>query len=185
MRIYAQMVIEGPGQGVELFHRETGLALKLMQNLTPEQQKEAQKTDVVHQPENPGWNIVDQRHLAGTSQDNRVIPYEGVAVGTLTTENQDLVVSIVEAFQELLPPKPLERRLRLVRQHLADTHLTWTGKFGNDDPFYFRIQSPVFLIEMDHHTGVYLTNKEPMKFHIHTIHRLPNGGDYGRELTRK
>lgn len=179
--IYVQITIEGANEGVELFQRETALALKLIQSLTPEQQKEAQKIDIIHEPDKPGWNAVDQRHLAGTSQDNRIIPYEGVP----TTENQDLVVSLVETFQELLPPKPLEHRLRLVRQHLSETYFTWTGKFGNDDPFYFRIQSPVVLIEMDHHTGIYLTNKEPMKFHIHTIHRLPNGGDYGRELIKK
>lgn len=182
---YVQITIEGANEGVELFQRETALALRLMQSLTPEQQKEAQNTDIIHEPDKPGWNAVDQRHLAGTSQDNRIIPDEGVAVSALTTENQDLVVSLVETFQELLPRKPLEHRLRLVRQHLSETYFTWTGKFGNDDPFYFRIQSPVVLIEMDHHTGIYLANKEPMKFHIHTIHRLPNGGDYGRELIKK
>ncbi|KAK7705213.1 hypothetical protein SLS64_008049 [Diaporthe eres] len=179
------VIVEGANKGEELFHRETVLALKLMQNLTPEQQRQAQKTDVIHEPEEPGWNAVDQRHLTGTSQDNRIIAYEGVPVSALTPESQDLVVSVIEVLQELLPPKPLAHRLRLVRQHLSETYFTWTGKFGDDDPFYFRIQSPVVLIEMDHHTGIYLTNKEPGKFHIHTIHRLPNGGDYGRELIQK
>lgn len=180
-----QIIVEGANKGEQLFHRETVLALKLMQNLTPEQQRQAQKTDVIHEPEKPGWNAVDQRHLTGTSQDNRIIPYEGLAVSALTPESQNLLVSIIETFQELLPPKPLAHRLLLVRQHLSETYFTWTGKFGDDDPFYFRIQSPVVLIEMDHHTGIYLTNKEPGKFHIHTIHRLPNGGDYGRGLIRK
>lgn len=180
-----QIIVEGASKGDELFHRENALALKLMQNLTPDQQRQAQKTDVIHEPEKPGWNTVDQRHLTGASQDNRMIPYEGVAVSTLTLESQDLVVSVIEAFQELLPPEPLAHRLRLVRQHLSETYFTWTGKFGDNDPFYFRIQSPVVLIEMDHHTGIYLTNKEPRKFHIHTIHRLPNGGDYGRQLIQE
>ncbi|KAJ3546940.1 hypothetical protein NM208_g1756 [Fusarium decemcellulare] len=44
---------------------------------------------------------------------------------------------------------------------------------------------PVVLMELDHHSGIYLTNQEPDKYHIHTIQRLPKGGDYGQELIRK
>lgn len=31
----------------------------------------------------------------------------------------------------------------------------------------------------DHHSGVFLNNEEPAKFHIHTLLRTPNAGDYG------
>ena len=48
----------------------------------------------------------------------------------------------------------------------------------------YRIQSPVTFIEFDHHTGVFLTNDEPAKFHVHTIVRTPNGNDYGLDLLR-
>ncbi len=40
------------------------------------------------------------------------------------------------------------------------------------------------LIEFDHHIGVFLTNAEPAKFHVHTIVRTPNGNDYGLDLLR-
>ena len=46
------------------------------------------------------------------------------------------------------------------------------------------VQSPVVLIEFDHHIGVFLTNPEPAKFHVHTIVRTPNGNDYGLDLLR-
>ena len=52
-------------------------------------------------------------------------------------------------------------------------------------PFYYRIQSPVVFIEFDHHAGVFLTNAEPAKFHVHTIVRTPNGNDYGVDLLRQ
>ena len=32
--------------------------------------------------------------------------------------------------------------------------------------------------------GVFLTNAEPAKFHVHTIVRTPNGNDYGIDLLR-
>jgi hypothetical protein len=38
-----------------------------------------------------------------------------------------------------------------------------------ESPFYYRVQSPVTFIEFDHHAGVFLTNPEPAKFHVHTI----------------
>ena len=40
------------------------------------------------------------------------------------------------------------------------------------------------MIEFDHHAGVYLTNTEPMNFHVHTLVRTPNGNDYGLDLLR-
>jgi len=43
----------------------------------------------------------------------------------------------------------------------------------------------VTFIEFDHHAGVFLTNPEPAKFHVHTIVRTPNGNDYGFDLLRQ
>ena len=47
-----------------------------------------------------------------------------------------------------------------------------------------RIQSPVVLTELDHHAGVWLNNRLPARFHIHTTLSHPNGGDYGGVLVR-
>src|SRR3546814_3506429 len=71
-------------------------------------------------------------------------------------------------------------RLRQVREHLDETWFDWIGGFGPDDPFYYRIQSPVAFFELDHHCGVFLSNRHPAVFHIHTVERTPNGNDYGR-----
>jgi hypothetical protein len=69
-----------------------------------------------------------------------------------------------------------------VRQHLAETHLMWLGGIEDDSVFYYRIHSPVVLIEFDHLRGVALDNDEPARTHIHTVVRTPNGNDYGRDL---
>ena len=39
-------------------------------------------------------------------------------------------------------------------------------------------------LELDHHPGILLDNDEPEPFHVHTILRVPNGGDYGMALVR-
>ena len=71
-----------------------------------------------------------------------------------------------------------------VERHLAETYFCWIGAADEDHPFYYRIQSPVIMIEFDHHAGVYLTNTEPANFHVHTLVRTPNGNDYGLDLLR-
>ena len=56
------------------------------------------------------------------------------------------------------------------------------GSRSDDGPFYYRVQSPVVLIEFDHHPGIVFDNPVPSRNHIHSILRAPNGGDYGVDL---
>ncbi|KAH0433364.1 hypothetical protein CcaCcLH18_05893 [Colletotrichum camelliae] len=177
------IIDDGPDRGITLSAEESELGLRLMQSLSPEMQKKAQLYSGLHDSAMPEgrWNPADQRHLAGAFQDNRVIPYEGVLAADMTIEQQELLVSIIST-STLLPPGPLVFRLADVREHLAETYFCWIGGFGLLDPFYYRIQSPLTLFEFDHHSGVFLTNDEPAKYHIHTIQRLPNGNDYGKAL---
>ena len=58
------------------------------------------------------------------------------------------------------------------------------GGYDDEAPFYYRVHSPVILIEFDHHPGVVFDNEVPTRHHVHTLVRTPNGGDYGMELVR-
>ena len=59
------------------------------------------------------------------------------------------------------------------------------GSTEGDEPFYYRVQSPVVLIEFDHHPGVVFDNVVPSRNHVHTLMRTPNGNDYGIDLLRQ
>jgi hypothetical protein len=59
------------------------------------------------------------------------------------------------------------------------------GGMGADDVFYYRVHSPVILIEFDHLKGIALENDVPTREHVHTVVRTPHGGDYGRDLLRQ
>ena len=63
------------------------------------------------------------------------------------------------------------------------------GGTEDDSVFYYRIQSPVALIEFDHETPVGLrhmyTPGVPYREHIHSVVRTPNGNDYGKDLLRQ
>jgi len=178
------IIDSGPHAGTRILHEEERLGLQLMQSLSSEQQSKAQVYKLMKDPAMPKgrWNHDDQRHLCGAYRDNRIVPYEGITVAKMSSQQQQIVLGILEQYLLYLPAKSRQIHINHFQKHFAETHFCWIGAYGDEDPFYFRIQSPVILLEFDHHSGVFLTNKEPAKFHIHTLLRMPNGGDYGHAL---
>jgi hypothetical protein len=178
------IIDDGPYKGTCILHAKERLGLELMQRLRLDEQKKAQIYQSQKDPAIPKgrWNHDDQLHLCGAYRDNRIVPYEGVVVAHMSPENQELVVKILEQYLLYLPQTARKLRLESCQSWFHETYFCWIGGFKDDDPFYFRIQSPVIVIEFDHHSGVFLTNKEPAKFHIHTLLRTPNAGDYGMAL---
>ncbi|VBB72689.1 Putative protein of unknown function [Podospora comata] len=178
------MIDSGPYKGTQILQREEKLGLQLMQSLPVEKQTLAQVYKNLKDKAMPKgrWNHDDQRHLCGAYRDNRVVPYEGVLVSEMTQSQQDLVAEILDEYLLYLPSTARKIRLEQLKEWFHETYFCWIGGFGDHDAFYYRVQSPVILVEFDHHSGVFLTNKEPAKFHIHTLLRTPNGGDYGMAL---
>lgn len=178
---------EGEHRGVESFVPRIELGVRLMSALTPEQRTAATVFEQMVDPAMPEGRVHpgDERHLAGAFQDNRVIPFEGIRVDELSAEAQRCVVDIVEQFLGILPTGPRAAKMREVREHLSTTWLSWIGGHDAGDVFYYRIQSPVIIAELDHHCGVFLDYKTPQPFHIHTVVRTPHGNDYGRAYLRQ
>lgn len=177
----------GPYKGTQILRVEERLGLQLMRSLPPAAQTQAQTYKQMRDPAMPPgrWNRDDQRHLCGAYRDNRVVPYEGVLVSSLPPACQDLVARILDEYFLYLPARVRALRLRQAREWFGETYFSWIGGFddgGEDDVFYYRIQSPVVIVEFDHHSGVFLTNEEPKRFHVHTLLRTPNAGDYGVAL---
>ena len=174
----------GEHAGTRILHVEESLGLELMQSLSKDLQDKARIYEHMLDPKMPPgrWNKDDQRHMCGAYRDNRVIPYEGVLVSSFNHDLQRLVEQIAEQYLLYLPTEARRVRLQEIRSWYGETYFSWIGGFGDKDPFYYRVQSPVVVMEFDHHSGVFLTNQEPAKFHIHTLLRTPNGGDYGFAL---
>ena len=84
-----------------------------------------------------------------------------------------------------------EIRMEEVEQHLDETWFAWDKwERPNDeeDLFFYRIQSPVIIIEFDHQGTVSIPGEPremPIRQHIHTMVRTPNGNDYGKDLLRR
>lgn len=174
-------MVESPIGPVDVFRDLIDAARGLMAGLPADKQSVAQVYKEMVDPAMPAGRLHpgDERHLGGCFQDNRVVPVEGIRVSELDESAREQVWSIVAAFLDHLPGGPALARLREVESRQDETWFSWIGGWDADEPFYFRIQSPVIMVELDHHCGVFLSNRTPARFHVHTGVRTPNGGDYG------
>jgi hypothetical protein len=78
-------------------------------------------------------------------------------------------------------------KMEEVRKHIDRTHFAWIGQTSSDAVFYYRVHSPVILIEFDHQTPIAMRElpRVPTRQHIHSVVRTPNGNDYGKDLLRQ
>ncbi|EDN93626.1 hypothetical protein SS1G_09493 [Sclerotinia sclerotiorum 1980 UF-70] len=136
-------------------------SLSLMQSLPKELQDKATLSKGMDGKSLPDdrWNPFDERHLGGARQDNRIVPYEGCPVSEFSADKQEQIIKLFKTFNEYYPDAVLEHRVALFKKHLDETYFAWIGKFGDDDPYYYRIHSPVAFMELDFHCGRPLFHK--------------------------
>lgn len=174
----------GPYAGTGGFKDETGRGLALRRALTASQEERFLLGDSLRAADLPPEiaGPFNGRHLAGAGADNLVLPAEGIAGGDLTPGQRKLLLRLIETYTRRLPVAHAAAKLAQVTAHLDETRFAWRGEHDDDSAFYYRVHSPVLLIEYDNHPGIFLSNEEPEPFHVHTIMREPNGGDYGKSL---
>ncbi|RFA23654.1 DUF3500 domain-containing protein [Subtercola boreus] len=181
------VVDDGPRAGLRVFDDRIHTARELMRTLEPSVRQRVISYAQLVDPAMPPGRIHagDERHLGGCFRDNAVVPYEGVRVTEFGERGKQLVLELARQFFAFLPAGPAAAKLAHIEAHFDETRFSWIGGHEGAEPFYFRIQSPVTMLELDHHTGVFLSNDEPGDFHIHTVIRTPNANDYGRVLVER
>jgi hypothetical protein len=117
--------------------------------------------------------------------DNLEMPQQGIRYGDLAREQQEMLERLVALYIGRNRPGHAEIRYADVKQHFDATNFAWIGRCDDESPFYYRVHSPVILIEFDHQPGIALDNDEASRRHIHTVVRTPNGNDYGKDLLRQ
>lgn len=167
----------GPHQGVRVMAAQEAAGRALIQSLSPEQNAQAQLS-----PLKDGSNM-----LTEAGRDNAVVAARGIQARNLTSQQRDLLMAIVQSYADQFRKELSIQRIQEVRAHLETTRFSWIGKDGVEAPIYYRIQSPVVLIEFDQQRAVSLPGdpNTPLKTHIHTIVRTPNGNDYGADLLQQ
>jgi fructose-1,6-bisphosphatase/inositol monophosphatase family enzyme len=170
--------------GTSLFDPEESLGLDLIRSFDTAQRETAVIYPSLHPDEIPMHlqNLFDGRMQAGAFHDNLVAPYQGVAGEDMTDAQRRVLLGLTDIYVGWTASAHGRVRRTEIESHLDETWFSWYGGTGDDDPFYYRVHSPVILIEFDHHPGVAFDNLVPSRHHVHTVVRTPNGGDYGADL---
>ncbi|MFX0556621.1 DUF3500 domain-containing protein [Maribacter sp. CXY002] len=168
----------GKYAGNTLFQDEQNMGLSFMQSLTSEQQQKATLEKEKKHNDNK----------AEAFKDNIVLEYEGLSVARLSEEKKQALLKLISQYVGNMKEGHRKIRMDDIKDHLNDTWFAWNGTITDDAVFYYRIHSPVVLIEFDHQGVVGVPNVEhrgPTRNHIHTVVRTPNGNDYGKDLLKQ
>ncbi|MEM9364344.1 MAG: DUF3500 domain-containing protein [Planctomycetota bacterium] len=166
----------GRFKGTIVMQDEQDKGLALMQSLTAEQASEAMVSQA-----KPGNNALAQAY-----QDNLDLDYGGIPASKLDSHQRELLLDVIQAYVGNMREGHAEVKMSEVREHLDRTFFAWVGGTQADSVFYYRVHSPVILIEFDHQRRVApFRSREPTRDHIHAVVRTPNGNDYGKDLLRQ
>jgi hypothetical protein len=168
----------GKYKGVKVMQDEQNRGLAFLNSLKPEQKKKA-----VLEVSKTGNN-----NLGEAFHDNFDLDYAGLRASELDAARKNELTALIELYIGLMDDGQAKVKMDEVRARLDDTYFAWIGENGPESVFYYRIHSPVVLIELDHQNPVglrplYPGVRTPVRQHVHAVIRTPNG--YGKDLLRQ
>ena len=170
----------GKYQGTAILQDEQARGLRMVNALTAEQKQKA----ILESAKTKNYN------LAEAFKDNLVLDYAGLAAAAMTAAQKKELLGLVEAYVSNMDAGHAKVKMDEVKKHLDRTYFAWIGGTEERSVYYYRVHSPVILIEFDHQLPVGLRHLSkapnlPDHEHIHTVIRTPNGNDYGKDLLRQ
>jgi hypothetical protein len=170
----------GKYKGVEILQQEQNDGLAMLTALSDAQRKQAVLT----------FSKTGNNNLTEAFKDNVVIEYAGLRTNDLAGPVRQRFRDLIHLYVSNMDEVHTRVKMDEVDRHLDDTWFTWIGGAQNDSTFYYRVQSPVILIEFDHQRPANLRKfvddpNKPTRQHIHCVVRTPNGNDYGKDLLRQ
>ena len=166
----------GKFKGTIVMQDEQARGLAVIKALNGAQQKVAILSSVKE-----GNNALTQAY-----KDNVDLDYAGLPASEMNHEQQSLLLDAIHEFVGTMDDGHAKVKMDEVRQHLDRTYFAWVGGTTDESVYYYRIHSPVVLIEFDHERRVApFRSREPTRDHIHAVLRTPNGNDYGKDLLRQ
>jgi uncharacterized protein DUF3500 len=129
-------------------------------------------------------------NLTEAFKDNVVLEYAGIRAAELTAPARGRLVELVHLYVSNMANGHAQVKMDEVKRHINETSFAWIGGTEADSIFYYRVQSPVILIEFDHQRPANLRKlasdpDKPTQQHVHCVVRTPNGNDYGKDLLRQ
>lgn len=170
----------GKYKGVAILQTEQDKGLALVRALTgPQREKAILRA-----------SKVGNDNVGEAFRDNVVLDSTGIRASELTAAQKDQLLDLTWEYVRNMDDGHARVKMDEVRRHLDDTRFAWIGGTEPTSVYYYRIHSPVILVEFDHqrpaNTRHLAANPElPIRQHIHTVVRTPNGNDYGKDLLRQ
>src|ERR1035438_8368189 len=130
----------GKYKGVSILQDEQNRGLAMLEALTEAQRKKA----ILN------FSKTGNNNLTEAFKDNVVLDYAGVRVSELSAAQRRQIVDLVDLYVSNMDDGHARVKMDEVKQHLDNTWFAWIGGSGADSVFYYRIHSPVILIEFDH-----------------------------------
>ncbi|MFI9780152.1 DUF3500 domain-containing protein [Streptomyces sp. NPDC051956] len=128
------------GEEIHLFRPETTAGLAVIRSLTA-----AQRAKVIDsKKEKSGTDM-----LAGAGQDNLKLAYAGLPGSEMTTAQKQKLLDLVGVYVGYMDEGHAAVRIKEVEEHIDTTYFYWLGKTKDTSAFYYRVHSPVILIEYD------------------------------------
>ena len=170
----------GKYKGIEILQKEQNDALHLLNALTPEQRNQAIFS----------FSKTGNNNLTEAFKDNVIIDYAGLRTKDLAATERQSFRDLIHLYISNMDEGHTRVKMDEIDKHLDNTWFTWIGGTQPDSAFYYRVQSPVVLIEFDHQRPANLSGYAkdphvPTQQHIHCVVRTPNGNDYGKDLLRQ
>ncbi|MCU1369283.1 MAG: hypothetical protein JWO77_477 [Ilumatobacteraceae bacterium] len=113
--------------------------------------------------------------VLGPGEDGKTIESQGIKGSDLTDEQQDLLLSLISHYGNLVDEEDAAARMEQLTSEIDDTYFAWYGPTdaGDTSGIYFRVTGPSVVIEYSgQDMGGDATD------HIHGIYRDPTN-DYG------
>jgi len=170
----------GKFKGTVILQQEQNDGLKFFRSLNEEQRRKA-----VIEVSKTGNNNVGEAF-----KDNVVLDYAGLPAKELSAAQKKQLLALAELYVANMDDGHARVKMEEVRRHLDRTYFAWIGGGDDTSVYYYRIHSPVVLIEFDHQRPANLRHlakdpSVPNRQHIHCVIRTPNGNDYGKDLLRQ
>ena len=170
----------GKYKGITILQQEQNDGLEMVRALSDTQQQKA----ILN------FSKTGNNNLGEAFKGNIVLDYAGIRANEFTDPARRRLRELVQLYTINMDEGHARVKMNEVDKHIDNTWFAWIGGTLDDSPFYYRIQSPVILIEFDHQRPANLAKfasdpKKPTQQHIHTVVRTPNGNDYGKDLLRQ
>jgi hypothetical protein len=170
----------GKYKGVVILQQEQNDGLEMVRALPEAQQQKAILS----------FSKTGNNNLGEAFKDNIVLDYAGIRANDLTDPARRRLRELIQLYTSNMDDGHARVKMNEVDKHIENTWFAWIGGTQADSAFYYRIQSPVILIEFDHQRPANLAKfasdpKKPTQQHIHTVVRTPNGNDYGKDLLKQ